>query len=376
MPAPQIPLLRVSGSYAEVGAAIGEARRDTIVRECRTADWKPPLGRTAAEQLAVADAYAEVTRPRMPWVFEELAGCAEASDVDPRALWACCIEEIWYAPRTAGHPGSAIEGRCSDLVATPPATADGHTLTAHNNDMSRRYQEDLIAIERVCGDDPTILTIGNGIWISVGWNAAGLNLTGNELSPNDEQVGIPREIQVRAMLRERTLQGMVDVALDPARASSYNNVLVDAGGGVANVEGSATAAEVIGTDADGHLVHTNHYVCASMTSYEGDPEYAEHSGIRYRRAAELLAAMPTGTVTMDTLHGFLQDHEHAPDSLCRHEAEGRATVTAFWCVADVTAGTIRYGTGNPCDSTVQEFRFAQSSAARRDPERVAHDQIA
>jgi len=178
------------------------------------------------------------------------------------------------------------------------------------------------------------------------------------------------------MLRERTLQGMVDVALDPARASSYNNVLVDAGGGVANVEGSATAAEVIGTDADGHLVHTNHYVCASMTSYEGDPEYAEHSGIRYRRAAELLAAMPTGTVTMDTLHGFLQDHEHAPDSLCRHEAEGRTTVTAFWCVADVTAGTIRYGTGNPCDSTVQEFRFAQSSAARRDPERVAHDQIA
>jgi isopenicillin-N N-acyltransferase-like protein len=377
MPPPEIPLLRLSGSYRDVGAAIGDACRDTIVRECDTASWKAPLGRSAAEQLALADAYAAVARPRMPWLFEELDGCAEAAGVDPRALWACCIEEIWYAPRSPGRSGAAIAGRCSDLVATGPATADGHTLTAHTNDMSRRYQEDLVAIERSCGDDPTILTIGNGIWISVGWNDAGLNLTGNELSPNDERVGIPREIQVRAMLRERTLAGMVEVALDPARASSYNNVLVDAGGGVANVEGSATAAEVTGVDANGHLVHTNHYVCSTMLPYEGDPAYAEHSAIRYRRAAELLAGAPAGTVTMEVLHGFLQDHEHAPDSLCRHEAPGRTTVTAFWCVADVTAGTIRYGRGNPCDSTVQEFRFADASAAGPSgAQHVADDQIA
>jgi isopenicillin-N N-acyltransferase-like protein len=366
MPAPLIPLLRLSGSYAEVGAAIGDACRDTIVRECDTGGWTPPLDRSVEAQLAIADSFAEATRPVMPWVFEELEGCAEAAGVDARALWACCIEEIWYEPRTAGHAGAALTGRCSDLVAAPPATADGHTLTAHNNDMSRRYQQDLVAIERTCGDDPRILTIGNGIWISVGWNDAGLNLTGNELSPNDERIGIPREIQVRAMLRERTLQGMVDVALHPKRASSYNNVLVDAGGGVANVEGSATHAEVTGPDSAGHLVHTNHYVCGTMLDYEGDPEYAEHSAIRYRRAAELLAAAPEGSITLETLHGFLQDHEHAPDSLCRHEAPGRTTVTAFWCTADVTAGVIRYGRGNPCDSTVQEYRFADASAVDHD----------
>jgi isopenicillin-N N-acyltransferase-like protein len=226
--------------------------------------------------------------------------------------------------------------------------------------MSRTYQHDLVAIERRCVDDPAILTIGNGIWISVGWNEAGLNLTGNELSPNDERVGIPRETQVRSMLRERSLQGMVDVALHPARASSYNNVLVDAGGAVANVEGSATSAEVTSADAAGHLVHTNHYVCDSMRAFEGDPEYADRSAVRYRRAAELLAGAPAGSVTMDMLHGFLQDHENAPDSLCRHEAPERTTVTAFWSVADVTDGLVRFGRGNPCDSEAQEYRFAAS----------------
>jgi hypothetical protein len=29
----------------------------------------------------------------------------------------------------------------------------------------------------------------------------------------------------------------------------------------------------------------------------------------------------------------------------------------FWCVADVTDGVIRYGRGNPCDSTEQTYRF-------------------
>jgi isopenicillin-N N-acyltransferase like protein len=358
-----IPLLRFEGTYAEVGASIGDACRDAIARACATSTWEAPGGRTADEQLAVADAYAEATRPLLPWVFQELEACAEAAGVDPRALWACSIEEIWYEPRTPGRRGAAIAGRCSDLVARPPATADGHTLTAHTNDMSRAYQHDLVAIERACGDDPRVLTIGNGVWISVGWNDAGLNLTGNELSPNDERVGIPREIQVRAMLRERTLQGMVDVALHPARASSYNNVLVNAAGAVANVEGSATDAEVTEPDEDGHLVHTNHYVCDTMLGYEGDPTYADRSAIRYRRATELLAAQAAGSVTMDVLHAFLQDHENAPDSICRHEAEGRSTVTAFWCVADVTDGSIRYGRGNPCDSVTQEYRFADVSAA-------------
>jgi isopenicillin-N N-acyltransferase-like protein len=363
MTASEIPLLRFEGTYAEVGGAIGAACRDTIVRECDTSTWEPPAGRSVDAQLALADAYAAITRPMMPWVFEELDGCADAAGVDPRALWARCIEEIWYEPRTPGRAGAAIAGRCSDLVARPPATADGHVLTAHTNDMSRAYQDDLVAIERSCGDDPRILTIGNGVWISVGWNDAGLNLTGNELSPNDERVGIPREIQVRAMLRERSLQDMVDVALHPARASSYNNVLVDASGAVSNVEGSATDAEVTQPDPAGHLVHTNHYVCGSMLGYEGDPTYAGRSAVRYRRAAELLGAQPAGTVTMDVLHGFLQDHENAPDSICRHEAEGSSTVTAFWCVADVTDGLVRFGRGNPCDSTVQQYRFAELSAA-------------
>ncbi len=352
-----IPLFRFEGSYREVGEGIGEACAGVLQRAVAFDDGLPE-GRSRAEQLELAARYRAVTADAMPWILEELDGAAVGADVDPLALFACTIEEIWYAPRTrAGGP--PIEGRCSDLVAVPPATAGGQVLVAHNNDLSPRYRDDLVAIERVIPGDPTIFTIGDGVWISVGWNSAGLSLTGNELSPNDERIGVPREVQVRAMLRDDSFDAMVGTALRHDRASSYNNVLASSDGGVVNVEGSATMADLTEPDQHGHLVHTNHYVCDAMLGYEGDPEYAERSAIRYGRAAELLAAQPEGTVTEDGLRQILSDHEHAPDSLCRHETEGvDGSVTCFWCVADVTAMRITFGRGNPCDSVAQEYVFA------------------
>jgi isopenicillin-N N-acyltransferase-like protein len=106
-------------------------------------------------------------------------------------------------------------------------------------------------------------------------------------------------------------------------------------------------------EAAGALVHTNHYVEPDMLRFEGDHEYAQRSAIRRDRARELAADPRPPTV--DRLRELLSDHEHAPYSLCRHDGE---TQTVFWCVADVTAGAITYGLGNPCDSEPQQFAFA------------------
>ncbi len=125
-----------------------------------------------------------------------------------------------------------------------------------------------------------------------------------------------------------------------------------------NVEGSATDAELTGLDDQDHLVHTNHYVCERMLSYEGDPEYALRSGKRYARAGELLAVQPPGSVTEDKLREILSDHENAPDCLCRHpDTFGGETKTVFWCTADMDEMRITYGRGNPCNSEAQVYEF-------------------
>jgi isopenicillin-N N-acyltransferase-like protein len=355
MPAP-LEILRAAGSHREVGRQIGEARADRIRAQCEFTG-RIPAGRRRDEQLALAARYRAIAEVAMPWLVERLDGCAEGAGVDALAFFASSIEEIWYEPRVSSRIGPRI-GQCTDLVAGPGATADGHLLVGHNNDLDPALEDELVAIEVAVPGDPVVFQIGGSPWLSVGFNSAGVALTGNELSPNDEHIGISRSHQVFEILRARTVDEAVAAALRPDRASSYNNVITHADGDVANVEGSATDAEVTGLGRGGTLAHTNHYVCDRMLRYEGDPDYAVRSTRRYDRARELLDA-ERGSITAASMRTMLSDHRGAPDCLCRHpDRFGGDGKTVFWCVADVTERRISFGRGNPCSSRPQHYAFA------------------
>ena len=348
----RIPILRVAGSHREVGRAIGAAAAPAI-RAAVDFDAELPEGRSRDEQLALAARHRAVTGAATGWLVEEIDGVAEGAGVDPLALFAASIEEIWAVrPSQAGTP-VPVPGRCSDLVVGPPHTADGHLWVAHNNDLGEESEADILAVEWRVPGEPVVFSLGIGPWISVGWNSAGLSLTGNELSPNDERVGVPRLLMVRQQLTAGTIDEAVALALRPDRASSYNTVLAHRNGRVINVEGSATDAVVREIDPGGTFAHTNHFVEAGMLRFEGDPAYAVRSGVRHARACALLAAAeraPAESVTPAVLRSWLSDHEGAPDSICRHpaaDADGPVK-TVFWTLADVTAGEVAYGRGNPC----------------------------
>lgn len=311
-----IPLVRAHGTHTEAGAAIGAATRDAIRR------------RVTGEHLELAARYREVTLEHLPWVVEEVDAAARAAGVDPLALFAASVEEL--EPETPRG--------CTDVVVG--------RLVAHNNDLDAADEQDVVAIEWRVEGEPAIFTLGIGPWISVGWNEAGLSVTGNELDPNDERVGIPRLLQVREVLTRTTLDDAVEAVLHPARASSYNWVLASPEGAV-NVEGSATAAEI--RPLDNVLVHTNHYEEPPMQRYARRRDH-DGSRARYARAHELATA---GAAPVE----ILRDHANAPNSICGH---GRAdgTKTVFWCLADVEARRIAYGRGNPCEPTTQTYEFA------------------
>ena len=330
MTPPPIPLLRVAGSHAEVGRQIGAATRDVIRRAVDATPVDPSL----------VELYRAVTLEHLPWVVEELDGAAAGAGVDPVALFAASIEEL--------APAEAPTG-CSDLVVIGDRTADGHLLVAHNNDLYAEDERDVVALEWRVPGEPVVFTLGIGPWLSVGWNDAGLSVTGNELSPNDERVGIPRLLQMRDVVTRRTLAEAVEAVLHPARASSYNWVFAHRDDGALNVEGSATSAGVDEPGADGFLAHTNHYARTDMESFERS-EHLENSCRRLERARQL--ARDEG-FTVGSLRAALADHE----ALCRHGEEAKVVKTVFWCVADVTAGEVTYGRGNPCDSEAQVYRF-------------------
>ena len=333
MTPPPIPLIRASGSHREVGRQIGAATADEMRRMV-----VEPL-----PDLALASRYRAVTLEHVPWIVEELDGAAEGAGLDPLEVFAASIEEL--------APAEAPTG-CTDLVVTGAGTADEHVLVAHTNDLYAEEEAGIVAIEWRVPGEPVVFSLGAGPLVSVGWNDAGLSVTGNEVSPNDEGIGIPRLLQVRDVLTRRTLQDAIDATLHPARSSAYNWVLAHADGSAVNVEASATSSE---TDQprDGFLTHTNHYTREEMQPFEREGDY-ESSCARLDRAREL--AVGDG-FTVEGLREILSDHENGENAICRHADEPKAVKTVFWCVADVTAGEIAYGRGNPCHSETQVYRF-------------------
>jgi isopenicillin-N N-acyltransferase-like protein len=304
----------------------------------------------------------QATEAVIPWLHKELCGISAGSGLAVLDLYARATEEIWEpAPdntainknvlrRSAVH--RLPSEKCSDFAAGPPATADSGVWLAHNNDLSLEAREKLVAIEWQVEDQPRLFTLGAGPFISIGYNAAGLALTGNELSPNDDKIGVPRLLMVRDILAQSTAARALAAAARPERASSYNQLISHADGTIVNFEGSATDYHLIYAE-EGWTVHTNHYCSPKMAAYERDPSETRGSCLRYERACELMATRP-GPVTPAMLKTFLADHANAPDSLCRHADE---TQTVFWAVIDLTHGAIEFGRGQPCASTPQYFRF-------------------
>ena len=335
-----LQVLRVAGSHRQVGRRLGELTAGTVRRA---------VADCPRSQIVAAEPFWHATSRALPDVAAEYEGIAEGAGVDLAPLFAVSVEQLWQQPPAHG----ASRGRCTDLVAGPEATADGALWVAHTNDLDASTTG-VVAVERRVDGAPAVFTIGVGPWISVGFNAAGLAVTGNELSPNDLRVGVPPLVHMHRIVAAETLQEAIAESLHPQRSSSYNYVFCHREDGVANVEGSATDAELTGLDADGVLAHTNHYACPRMLAYEGDPDYAKRSEIRLRAARGWLREPG---ITPERLRAALSDHAGAPDSICRHAEAGSTTATAFWCIADVSHGEILFGAGRPCTSTEQRHAF-------------------
>ncbi|MGH3043924.1 MAG: hypothetical protein ACRDM2_04275, partial [Gaiellaceae bacterium] len=186
MTPPPFPLVRAHGPHAEAGRQVGEATSAVIRRSVSGTHADP----------ALVERYRAITFEHLPWVVDELDGAAAGAGVEPLGLFAASIEELAAAAAPTG---------CSDLVVTGARTADGHLLVAHTNDLYAEDEDDVVAVEWRVPGEPVVFTLGIGPWISVGWNDAGLSITGNELTPNDERVGIPRLLQMRDALTRRTL---------------------------------------------------------------------------------------------------------------------------------------------------------------------------
>lgn len=341
-----IPVIRVKGSHYLCGQQIGVAYRNQITDLIALNAGSPPKGLAWEDCLKKSLPYYSQTKQNYPFIIEEIVGTAEGASANVSDLFTVFVEELWSDFNIAGH-------QCTDAVVCPPATS-GSVLIGHNNDLSSEYANLITAVEWFFDDGTKMFTVGpGGIFVSAGVNDRGICLTGNELSPNDNKLGVPRSCVARAILNARNFEEAVKAAINSNRASSYNNVISTKNPReIVSVEGSGTDYVLI-YPKNGILVHANHYISDKMKEFESVDDLTS-SLSRQSRGEELTFNRST-LIGRNEMIAILKDHgrDDLPtnNTICRH-SEKHGTVFSFF--ADLTKGVVELALGNPCNAEFKE----------------------
>lgn len=331
-------ILTVQGNHFECGRQIGQAFKKTIQAAMLESHEYPASGHTWTQTLEKANLYQDLTREHYPYIIDEMTGVAHGAEVNFDELFCYSIEELFA---TTVLPGKG----CTDILIAPPLT-DGQIIVGHNNDLSPSSINKVFPVIWQFDDGTSMFTTGPlGYYVSIGVNSYGIALTGNELTPTDNKIGVPRSIVARAILSAKTLDEAVKIAIDPLRASSYNNIITTKEHTV-NVEGSGTSFELL-SPTEGVLGHSNHYICPSMLKYEGHPEYTSS----IERLARVIALSKTKNLySTEDMVTILSDHNGTQgnaNTVCRHDTKSE---TVFSVIIDFGDGSVNLAMGHPCTS--------------------------
>ena len=133
------------------------------------------------------------------------------------------------------------------------------------------------------------------------------------------------------------------------------------------VNGEVTDFAVL-YQAEGYLVHANHYVHQRMAQYEDvfgglgarSIEGAASTIIRYHRALSLIRSQ-LRDVTKDSLAEALRGHLNRPNSICRHEDKGdpghERCKTTYAIIMALTRKTMHLCVGNPCEGEFKPYKL-------------------
>lgn len=348
----RLDVFRAKGSPRDVGEQLGgrfadEARRGLEI-------FRKELTWEKGATMDGARRYARKVLPQIeawfPDFLEEMRGYASGSGIRFDLL----------AAQWSGY-SSALAGKgCTDVAVTGEQTADGSVLVAHSEDYTPDYDGVVVPVHVSVDGKPGFFAMSyQGLFPTMGFNDAGISLTGNAVSPNDARVGIPKMIPPRRVLEARTLMEGLEWSMPEARGSSFNNIVCSRDGELYSMEGSGTTFDALYGE-DGWLVHTNHYLSPKMWRFEANLHAKFCSILRYNRARRLLRAA-LGRVTPETIMGIQRDHLGRPDSICRHvnpaapsEDESK---TLFGSIVNLTSGEVYISGSTPCDTEYRAYRL-------------------
>jgi isopenicillin-N N-acyltransferase-like protein len=334
--------LEVSGTPFELGCQHGELAREQVRG---FADY---LLRTAGASrnrvLAATHRFLPLFQRHCPTLLEEARGLAEGARVTfEEALLLQIRGEIAGVLGAEGCTTFAVEGR---------HTTSGGILIGQTSDMAPELEQYFLVLRLTPSEGPRIL-----MWTFAGQlgyhglNEYGVAHFANSLAggplPATRPGGLPHYPVKRCLYECRTREEVLEHWRRLPVCSSGNYMLAAGDPAIFDVEATPAGMAVLEA-SEGFLAHANHFLSAEFRTPETDAQSLPDSFLRQERMTALLRAR-AGSIDVAALKAILSDHQHHPQSICRHEGPGTGRMsTVAGLIAEPGAGRLHVARGQPC----------------------------
>ncbi len=352
---PSVPVLDLSGTSAQIGAAHGEAQRARIrayadeflgyvLREPAIPLTEQTLWAAWAPQVAANERAA-------PALVEEMRGIARGAGVPFERVFLLNSLLDLNAMRFFAMVG-AFAGCTTFAVAREKGT--GRTLVGQTYDMPEFHRNYLTVLRLKPSQGPRQLVFTfAGIVGAAGLNEAGIGLNINYLSPTDAGPGKLHSVLVRQALAGTQLADALTPVLSPPRAGGAHYLAADRDGSVVSVETTGRRHQVFYPDGNA-IGHTNHYLADWLKEVEHIRPGSIGSSVARYGALRRFLRERGDDLTLESLRELTRNHVSYPRSICAHgadwEPEGAKGRTVAALIQVPAEGLMHLAAGCACEN--------------------------
>jgi len=318
------PLVKVSGSYGDIGHAIG-TQMGKVIREI-ILESKQQYS-DYASYLEASRSYFELTEVVFPQYMLELRAIAKAAGVSEYDYFLFNNHEVFDPEREYDLAHAA--DHCTIAVSK---NAHG-SIVGHNEDWHATELRQLYLLDATI-NDTRFFSLNYAVTIpglAAGINNWGLIQCINTLH-SVSKMGVPRNFIARAILECKSIDEAVKLFELTKRGSGYNHVLVQ-GTTLVNIEVSGHEVAIDKIESDTY-VHTNHFI----SLLDAEEFHTKSSEARFVRATELVRPK----MTIKNMQTLLADTENKANPICREDE----TIASL--VFDTTKNDVYICRGHPC----------------------------
>lgn len=335
------PMVEVAGSAREMGYQHGAQAKGLIEKYLVWIDRMTGVSRDVLCRNAMQ--FVPLIEKLSPAYVEEVRGLAEGAEISFEEAVLC---------QARGEAAKVQDEACTAFAMTGKATRGGVTLAGQNQDLAPEYADFAILLHVKPSDGrprALLFTFAGQLGYS-GMNEHGLAHFANALYDCPWQMGLPHYPIKRVCLEQKDVAGVRDMVSGHATCSAGNMVVCTGTNEIADFEIRPEGAVAYRSDDPDCIIHANHYESADYAGYETNS--LVDSCPRADRMRELVQEA-YGEITVDTMKGFLADHEGDPAGICRHGAEEMISVSGY--VADATNRVLHVRRGHGCTGTWEGY---------------------